>query len=701
MRIESKGFDIQPPVLRVFEPARQVLGIFERRGRESILEPLSGKSLVLTRAATGETEPERSSFAVELKKVKEEEDMAVAVPAKQQVAELMENLKIDDRPESIDEPNFPAKDESTIEATAGVAPSSESAGAKENKPQLDAVEQRPFYPANYYHGFYYPGHEANAKEWDEQARYVGMDGLDMQYPGVAPENGSMVYYTPGYGYPPQTPYNPYNPYIPGAMVGSDGQFLGQRPYYTGPPYQHPVSSGYFQPPVHPSSQEPGSVGPGQANANSIAGSTVPHKLAEKDGKKGTVHAGGARSQNFRPMTQIQLNQQQGLGARGPMLPKDSMSFRKNFPGFNQGKVMMPFNNNNMVFKPNSRLRGKVYGNHTNENWNFDVLNEQNRGPRTNRPKGNQISSETRNSGGEDVVGNGEINGNVISREQYNPADFSIEYDDAKFFVIKSYSEDDVHQSIKYSVWASTPNGNKRLDGAYQETQKISGENNKGCPVFLFFSVNASGQFCGVAEMVGSVDFDKSMDFWQQDKWSGFFPVKWHMIKDIPNSQFRQIILENNDNKPVTNSRDTQEIKFQQGIEMLKIFKNYSLKTSILDDFTFYEGRQKVMKEKKLRQQAQQQQHLAVREGANVQKLGEDGNVVNSSDVKASGLRLPVTSENDNQHSDSNGTENAGLEHLDEKTEETVQSKGVESKKHDSEISHVDSPGVLIVGSVAC
>jgi len=64
-------------------------------------------------------------------------------------------------------------------------------------------------------------------------------------------------------------------------------------------------------------------------------------------------------------------------------------------------------------------------------------------------------------------------------------------------------------------------------------------------------VNASGQFCGVAEMVGGVDFDKSMDFWQQDKWSGFFPVKWHMIKDIPNSQFRQIILENNDNKLLT------------------------------------------------------------------------------------------------------------------------------------------------------
>ena len=114
----------------------------------------------------------------------------------------------------------------------------------------------------------------------------------------------MLYYTPGYGYPPQTPYNPYNPYIPRAMVGSDGQFLGQRPYYAGPPYQHPVSSGYYQPPVHPGSQEPGSISAGHANANSIAGSTAPHKLDEKDGKKGTVHSGGARSQNFRPMTQV-------------------------------------------------------------------------------------------------------------------------------------------------------------------------------------------------------------------------------------------------------------------------------------------------------------------------------------------------------------------------------------------------------------
>ncbi|KAJ1687456.1 hypothetical protein LUZ63_018846 [Rhynchospora breviuscula] len=186
---------------------------------------------------------------------------------------------------------------------------------------------------------------------------------------------------------------------------------------------------------------------------------------------------------------------------------------------------------------------------------------------------------------------------IVRKDVYNLTDFQTKYDQAMFFVIKSYSEDDVHKSIKYNVWASTPNGNKRLDSAFKIAQEMPGKGTK-CRVFLFFSVNASGQFCGVAEMVGPVDFSKSMNFWQQDKWTGFFPLKWHIIKDVPNPQFRHIILENNENKPVTNSRDTQEVKFSQGIEMLKIFKNYSYKTSILDDFEFYENRQKAMQDRR-------------------------------------------------------------------------------------------------------
>jgi hypothetical protein len=85
----------------------------------------------------------------------------------------------------------------------------------------------------------------------------------------------------------------------------------------------------------------------------------------------------------------------------------------------------------------------------------------------------------------DKSGNGD---SKVRTDQYNLPDFPTTYDHALFFVIKSYSEDDVHKSIKYNVWASTPNGNKRLDNAFQDAQNRMEQNGSKCPVFLFFSV---------------------------------------------------------------------------------------------------------------------------------------------------------------------------------------------------------------------
>ncbi|XP_065874464.1 YTH domain-containing protein ECT3-like [Euphorbia lathyris] len=223
---------------------------------------------------------------------------------------------------------------------------------------------------------------------------------------------------------------------------------------------------------------------------------------------------------------------------------------------------------------------------------LDTLGERNRGPRAFKPRSQTITNGSSIDTHRTPISDGYT-------KSYNCLDFVTDHKEAKFYVIKSYSEDNVHKSIKYGVWASTPNGNKKLDAAYREAKEKHGT----CPVFLLFSVNASAQFCGVAEMVGAVDFDRSVDYWQQDKWSGQFPVKWHIIKDVPNSQFRHIVLENNDNKPVTNSRDTQEVELDHGVEMLKIFKNYENHSSILDDFLFYEERQKAMQARKSRQQA--------------------------------------------------------------------------------------------------
>ncbi|XP_074570023.1 YTH domain-containing protein ECT4-like isoform X2 [Curcuma longa] len=244
-------------------------------------------------------------------------------------------------------------------------------------------------------------------------------------------------------------------------------------------------------------------------------------------------------------------------------------------------------------------RGQVNGFYGSSNGNLQELSELNKGPRGERFRnqkgfGLDFSLTERE---QSLPTNGQDSSAVLENDQYNAADFPVTYSDAKFFVMKSYSEDDIHKSIKYNVWASTPHGNKKLDVAYQESK----EKTNGCPVFLLFSVNTSGQFVGVAEMVGPVDFNKTLDFWQQDKWIGCFPVKWHIVKDVPNSMLKHITLENNENKPVTNSRDTQEVKLEQGLELLKLFKEHVSKTSIVDDFSFYEARQKVMQERRTRQ----------------------------------------------------------------------------------------------------
>lgn len=136
------------------------------------------------------------------------------------------------------------------------------------------------------------------------------------------------------------------------------------------------------------------------------------------------------------------------------------------------------------------------------------------------------------------------------KNDYNPGTFDLSAEDARFFVIKSYSEDDIHRSIKYEIWCSTEHGNRRLNDAWKE------RDGKG-PIFLFFSVNGSGHFCGMAQMISHVDYNASSSVWAQDKWKGQFKVKWVYVKDVPNQQLRNIRLENNENKPVTNSRDTQ------------------------------------------------------------------------------------------------------------------------------------------------
>lgn len=171
---------------------------------------------------------------------------------------------------------------------------------------------------------------------------------------------------------------------------------------------------------------------------------------------------------------------------------------------------------------------------------------------------------------------------LIATKGYNPTNFDIRPVNARYFVIKSYTEDDVHKSLKYEIWSSTDPGNKRLDKAFKETAARG-------PIYLFFSVNASGHFCGMAEMLTPVDYTRSSTVWASDKWKGVFKVRWIFVRDIPNANLRHIRLNNTqERKPVTNSRDTQELMADAGQEMLRIFHSHPARTSLLQDFAFYE-----------------------------------------------------------------------------------------------------------------
>jgi len=158
----------------------------------------------------------------------------------------------------------------------------------------------------------------------------------------------------------------------------------------------------------------------------------------------------------------------------------------------------------------------------------------------------------------------------------------------KFFVIKSFSEEDVHKSIKYNVWSSSKDGNLTLSNAFRIT-----EENKG-NVYLFFSCNGSGRYAGIARMKTPCDETKTFGLWTQDgKWPGLFDVEWLFIKDVPFKEFKNIIITMKDGevKPISNARDTQEIPFEQAKIMIQKIAEYQNTNTILEHFEFYDMRQ--------------------------------------------------------------------------------------------------------------
>lgn len=142
--------------------------------------------------------------------------------------------------------------------------------------------------------------------------------------------------------------------------------------------------------------------------------------------------------------------------------------------------------------------------------------------------------------------------------------------ESRFYIIKSNNLDHIKRSFYNSMWSSTHFGNKRLSDSYQSLSPDG-------KIFLFFSVNGSGKFCGVAEMTSDLREDLDTSIWnEKEKFGRAFKVRWVIVRDINNRFLKRFLLPNNEMKPVTNSRDTQEIPFVIGCMILKLFKSQTL-----------------------------------------------------------------------------------------------------------------------------
>ncbi|KAI3716484.1 hypothetical protein L1987_67395 [Smallanthus sonchifolius] len=546
--------------------------------------------------------------------------MATVAPPAHEAADLLKNLSLNSQTKSLE----------ILEPTKK---SSVDTGKGQVLPGNFMDPTMAYFPNGYPStAYFYGGYDGTTNDWGDYSRYADPSVVDLAH---------GIY---GYGYAPYGPYSPAGSPVP--TVGHDGQLYGAQNYQYSSPYFQPLTptSGQFSATVaYPKGEITTHTAAGQlplasgANKGIFYGGGIGVGLKESTGpvpmrpttyENSAFNINGSYGRSSQNGYQDLRYSYDGSLCYGPQVRNNCVASRTqnhlltprpmscvNTTAYGQygntcqsgyGYGTNAYDLQNNEFNP----RGRPNGFFSYSSGSSDYLNELNRGPRTTTTKNLKPTTPiTIAVKGQNITLSPTIKienkskeveeFNVTpDREQYNKTGFPETYADAKFFVIKSYSEDDVHKSIKYNVWASTQNGNKKLDAAFQEAQQKYGS----CPVFLFFSVNTSGQFVGVAEMVGPVDFDKSLGYWQQDKWIGCFPVKWHIVKDIPNILLKHIVLEYNEYKPVTNSRDTQEVNVERGLQMIKIFKEHSSKQCILDDFQFYEDRQRKIQEIKAKQQ---------------------------------------------------------------------------------------------------
>ncbi|CAK9161962.1 unnamed protein product [Ilex paraguariensis] len=358
--------------------------------------------------------------------------------------------------------------------------------------------------------FYNGGYEKSTGNLSELPNYVNANNLQVVPPVMYNDYPSLLLH-PGYGFDTQMAYGQVSPMASLSPVILDGQLYS--------PHQFPLSPPYFPRSLSPGMPHvtsdlsmsqtelmaPGNSGQEGLDENLRFGQGSGYFLHFGSGEQLSNQASLSDMGNYMsPVTSAALYPQP-VGILGPYeyniaqfsqqqtpfygygLASSSSAGRYLYSGShcspNYGSGSIPHWEANHMNRLNLDKGGRRERDRNSIGISGDthgITSDRNRGPRASKAKDKGASEENPSTGARKII----ASNSGVHADLFNEPDFVSHYDNAKFFVIKSFSEDNVHKSIKYSAWASTPLGNRKLDAAYGDAKKINGS----CPVFLLFSV---------------------------------------------------------------------------------------------------------------------------------------------------------------------------------------------------------------------
>uniref|UniRef100_K3WL53 YTH domain-containing protein n=1 Tax=Globisporangium ultimum (strain ATCC 200006 / CBS 805.95 / DAOM BR144) TaxID=431595 RepID=K3WL53_GLOUD len=161
------------------------------------------------------------------------------------------------------------------------------------------------------------------------------------------------------------------------------------------------------------------------------------------------------------------------------------------------------------------------------------------------------------------------------------------------FILKSFSDANLHKSLKYGIWSSTYAHNMQLD------QIFKSDLSSVRPVLFFFSVCDTRHFSGIARMTSSVRTDAKFALWEKPKYEGVFHVEWLLVKDVPNHALTGIKMSNTPSKKsITSCRDCEEVLYDEASEFISIFTKFPHRTSAWDDYNHFDRLQTQLEAKR-------------------------------------------------------------------------------------------------------